>query len=154
MTQVLAEQSQMLSEYFSITFAKSASDDEPSSVLRLTALPVLLDGHRPEPFALPLFLMRLATEVNYSEEKPCFEGVCAELGNFYAELPLGPPIAEESDKTIGNLELIDAAAGKYLQHVIYPAISYLLMPPKEFLTDGTVTRMALLSSLYKVFERC
>jgi len=43
---------------------------------------------------------------------------------------------------------------RFVQHKLYPALAYLLVPPGDFAEDGTVSRMALLSSLYKVFERC
>ena len=149
MTMVLEEKKDMLKEYFEIELEKRGDQ------LWLTGLPVLLEGHSPSPNALPLFLMRMATEIDYTEEKGCFEGICSELGNFYAELPL--EYKGEKDKEgdlIGNNQLIDEGAKKFVKHTLYPAIAFLLVPPKEFATDGTVTRMALLSSLYKVFERC
>eukprot|EP00957_Ditylum_brightwellii_P059141 4487584-Ditylum_brightwellii.AAC.1 len=110
--------------------------------LMLTGLPVLLEGHSPTPHALPIFLLRLATEVDWKEEKPCFEGVCTELGAYYADIPFQDD--EESATNVeevknDNPELIDAAAKRYVQHVIYPAISFLLVPPKEFASDGTIS---------------
>lgn len=150
MTTVLEEKKEMLKEYFEIELEKRGDQ------LWLTGLPALLEGHSPSPNALPLFLMRIATEIDYTDEKGCFEGICSELGNFYAELPMEERKGgeEKEGASIGNNELIDESAKKFLKHTLYPAIAFLLVPPKEFATDGTVTRMALLSSLYKVFERC
>ena len=74
----------MLAEYFSLNFELV----EATKTLRLTSLPVLLENHSPPPAGLPLFLMRLATEVDYTDEKACFEGVCSELGTYYASLPI------------------------------------------------------------------
>ena len=52
------------------------------------------------------------------------------------------------------LSLIDDDAKRHVRHVLFPAFGHLLVPPKEFADDGTVTRLADLHSLYKVFERC
>lgn len=95
------------------------------------------------------FLLRLATEVDWSQERPCFEGVCKELGSYYAEIPM----SLENDQA-ASLKLVDSVADQFVKHALFPAISFLLVPPKDFASDGTVSKMALLSSLYKVFERC
>lgn len=168
-TQCLREKAGMLDEYFSIRFAIRADPDRGGEEsLMLTALPILLEGHSPPPHALPVFLLRLATEVNWTEERSCFGGVCTELGSFYSEVPFASEVddtGDESDSTDtkeeepsehdGNRhQLVDDVAKRYIKHTLYPAISYLLVPPKEFATDGTVVKLALLSSLYKVFERC
>lgn len=182
----------MLSEYFSIEFRIQKgkcsdisvpsttskdiiSDDigEDNNVLMLTGLPILLEGHSPPPHALPLFLLRLATEVKWMQELPCFDSICVEIGTYYASIPhkenteMGKKNADnlkEDEKQIGtndgkNLNsgeepLINDVEKKFVQHCLFPAISYLLLPPKEFASDGTVVKLALLSKLYKVFERC
>jgi DNA mismatch repair protein MLH1 len=124
----LLDNADMLEEYFMIRIEKQ---DEGAI---LTSLPVLLDGHAPPPHGLPIFLLRLATRVDWSEERQCFGGICRELGNYYASpsMDLGP----------------------YIQHTLFPAISYLLLPPENLKTDGNFTVMTRLSTLYKVFERC
>ena len=146
MVEVLERQRNMLAEYFSLNF----SYDPSTKSLRLTSLPILLDDHSPPPHGLPLFLLRLATEIDYTDEKACFEGVCSELGMFYADLPV--PAASQTSEDAA--QFIDPEAAKYVKHNLHPALSYLLVPPKEFSADGSIKRMALLSSLYKVFERC
>ena len=177
-TKCLSDKAQMLEEYFSIRFVqKIDSASSGKHALMLTGLPVLLDGHSPSPHALPLFLLRLATEVDYTEERRCFEGVCTELGAFYADVPYNldrpeettddamaynsMPLAEakaapESEEKDDRKEkpLIDEAAKNAVKHILYPALSSLLVPPKDFANDGTIVKLALLSSLYKVFERC
>lgn len=130
-TSCLEERSVMLEEYFSIQIERK--DDGGDAIL--TGLPVLLDGHVPEPHGLPIFLLRLATQVDWNEEKRCFHGICQELGNYYAMLPTE------------NYEA-------YVRHTLFPAISYLLNPPERIKTDGSFTTMTQLSTLYKVFERC
>ena len=123
----------MLKEYFGIVFeTKDSESDEPEVVL--SGLPILLEGHSPPPHALPLFLLRLATEVDWEEERPCFDSVCRELGYYYAQLGGG----EEKRAQI--------------QHTLFPAVSCLLMPSEKQQPDLEV--LTLVSNLYKVFERC
>ena len=72
----------MLDEYYRISFDPSADEGRGA----LTSLPDLLPRFTPSPAGLPLFLLRLATEVNWEEEQACFEGVATELGLFYSDL--------------------------------------------------------------------
>ena len=92
------------------------------------------------PDALPIFLLRLATQVDWTREKHCFHGVCKELGNFYAMLP---------NESSGNGKL-----NSYVQHQLFPALSYIMLPSKNLTKNGHCTKMTKLSTLYKVFERC
>lgn len=133
-TACLLDHADMLEEYFSIRIEKRTG---PDSEVVLTALPVLLEGHTPEPHGLAIFLLRLATQVEWAEERPCFHGICRELGNYYAMLP-----------THAN----DVVT--YVHHTLFPAISYLLLPSEHHKSDGNFTNLTNLSTLYKVFERC
>jgi DNA mismatch repair ATPase MutL len=163
-TTCLAEKAPMLEEYFSIKFEKIKTDGNLQSPQAaspcITGLPILLDGHSPQPHALPLFLLRLATEVDWTEETPCFKGVCTELAAFYSELPFASSAVEsnsitkddKSDKF--NDDLIDEEAKKCVKHTLFPAISFLLVPPKRLADNGSFVKLADLNSLYKVFERC
>lgn len=128
-TTCLLDKAEMLEEYFAIQLVKNGDD------AMLTGLPELLEGHAPEPCGLPIFLFRLATEVDWTEERPCFQKVCEELGNYYAQVP-----------TEGHED--------YVKHTLFPAISYLLIPPERMKTEGYFTVLTKLSTLYKVFERC
>lgn len=128
----LWEHAEMLQEYFSIILAQ---DVDGRVVLK--GLPILLEGWEPMPHGLPLFLLRLATKVNWSEEKPCFDGVCRELGWFYAELP-----AHED------------AIASFVRHSLFPALSALLMPSSSFILEGGMVTLTSLDKLYRIFERC
>lgn len=138
-TTVLAEQAtaclwqkaEMLSEYFAIVISK----DDYQRIL-LQGLPVLLEGYAPSPHGLGVFLLRLATEVDWSEERPCFHDVCTELAAYYAELPAS-----------GDLHAT-------VRHQLFPAISSLLVPSQRMEKDDSMTVLTTLSQLYKVFERC
>ena len=146
----LEENAEMLMEYFSIKFSRNENDD-----LQLVGLPILLDGHSPSPHAVPIFLLRLATEVNWDEEEICFANICAEIGSFYAEIPLEQANMDDvADDADGSKTLVDEVTEKYARHVLFPALSYLLVPPSEFADDRAIMKLALLPSLYKVFERC
>jgi DNA mismatch repair protein MLH1 len=127
----LMDKAEMLEEYFSV-----AIEQNDEGMIMLTGLPVLLEGYTPQKHALPLFLLRLATEVDWSEEKPCFHGVCRELAAFYAELPS------------------DADIGPHVQHQVFPAITTLLIPHERLKEDGGFSTLTKLSKLYRVFERC
>ena len=121
----LLDRADMLEEYFSIGIAKS----QPDGRIVLTTLPVILPQHEPKPSGLSLFLLRLATQVNWDEEKPCFWHVSKELGLYYGS-------------AIGN--------GDDMQHLLFPAICQLLVPPRKCDCFQTLTH---LSTLYKAFER-
>lgn len=62
-TACLLENASMLEEYFMMRIEKQDDD------VILTGLPVLLDGHAPEPHGLAIFLLRLATQVDWAEER-------------------------------------------------------------------------------------
>lgn len=90
--------------------------------------------------ALPLYVLRLASEVNWEEEKDCFKTFCRETAMFYSEMKENGAIEQDWKWTT--------------QFIIYPAIKESLLPPKKFLENAAVLQIADLPSLYKVFERC
>jgi DNA mismatch repair protein MLH1 len=117
----LLDHSEMLAEYFSIILEREGE------VVWLTSLPVLLEGHEPSPGGLSVFLLRLATEVEWTQERSCFEGICRELGSYYA------------------------VSEKNIQHTMFPAISFLLTPTPR--VEAFMRKITVLSELYKAFER-
>ena len=162
----LAERSPMLEEYFGIKLEMikvyNSRQKKQVESLRVTGLPILFEGHSPQPHGLPLFLLRLATEVNWADEQACFKGVCTELASYYSELPsthsneLRDAASDSNEDTTssGNFEFIDNEAKSYVRHTLFPAISYLLLPSRYLADCGAVIKLANLNSLYKVFERC
>lgn len=139
-TACLWDKASMLEEYFGIVFKKQDCAEPDEQEIVLTGLPILLDSHSPPPHGLPLFLLRLATEVHWEEERPCFDGVCRELGYYYAQLSGGGEGQEDSERKA------------QVQHTLFPALSCLLTPSQKLQDD--VKPLTLLSNLYKVFERC
>ena len=79
---LLVDKAALLDEYFKIkietepasTTAGSSSSSSASapSAARLVSVPVLLEGHLPEPHALPMLLLRLSSEVDWAAEQVRF----------------------------------------------------------------------------------
>lgn len=128
--ELLLEKADMMNEYFSIVMDR---------VGNLRSLPVLLDKYFPYEAEIPLYMMRLATEVEWRKEQQCFQNICRETAKFYSYIN---PKHQTHD-------------WKYItEHVLYPAIKESLLPPKHFAHDSTILQIASLPDLYKVFERC
>lgn len=127
---VLIGHGDMLNEYFSVTITPSGC---------ITTLPVLLKHYIPPLHKLPTFLLHLASNVVWTEEKPCFESFLRELAYFYA-----------LDCVQGN-----ESFRKVVEHVVMPGLkNNAFVAPKEMVEDGSVVVLADLPDLYKVFERC
>jgi hypothetical protein len=75
---LLQRHSAMLHEYFQIQIDAAGN---------VAALPQLIPGYVPAMQLLPMFLLRLTTEVDWAAEAPCLEGVCRELAAFYSLRP-------------------------------------------------------------------
>ncbi|XP_075777906.1 DNA mismatch repair protein Mlh1 isoform X2 [Pelodiscus sinensis] len=142
----LKKKTEMLKDYFSLDI------DEDGN---LTGLPLLIDNYVPPLEGLPMFILRLATEVNWDEEKECFESLSKECAMFYSIRK--QYIVEESDLT--NQQALEVGSGSTswkwtVEHIIYKAFRTHLLPPKHFTEDGNILQLANLPDLYKVFERC
>uniref|UniRef100_A0A8C0UW82 MutL homolog 1 n=1 Tax=Cyanistes caeruleus TaxID=156563 RepID=A0A8C0UW82_CYACU len=142
----LKKKTEMLKDYFSLEI-----DEEGN----LTGLPLLIDNYVPPLEGLPMFILRLATEVNWDEEKECFESLSKELAMFYSIRK--QYIIEESNPTNSQNEDSDSGSITWkwtVEHVLYKAFRTHLLPPKHFAEDGNILQLANLPDLYKVFERC
>ncbi|KAF7731711.1 DNA mismatch repair protein [Apophysomyces ossiformis] len=138
----LVARAEMLEQYFSMKISEDGN---------LLSLPMLLRGYTPTVGKLPMFLLRLGTEVNWEEENPCFEGIARELAMiFCAE----PPLNTSSD------EEYEVQHKRYLwqvQHLIFPSLKSNFSAPTSLVdanVGNCVTKLASLSDLYKIFERC
>uniref|UniRef100_A0A4W4EVT8 DNA mismatch repair protein MLH1 n=1 Tax=Electrophorus electricus TaxID=8005 RepID=A0A4W4EVT8_ELEEL len=133
----LKKKAEMLEDYFSMEI-----DEEGN----LTGLPLLLDNYTPAMEGLPLFILRLATEVNWDNEKDCFREFSKECSQFYSirkQYTLETEAAEAEPSWQWKVE-----------HVLFKAFRSLLSPPKHYSEDGSLLQIANLPDLYKVFERC
>ena len=158
---LLMERAEMLDEYFSLRV------DAINGTLE--SVPMVLPGWTPSLDKLPLreplplcmercvandeniVLLRLGAEVDWTEEKACFSGICKELAFFNTpELPPGGKIRDdqgEEDQKRTDKQL------SQLRHVAFPSFRY-LQAPTTFIESKTVVHIASLENLYKVFERC
>ena len=92
--------------------------------------------------ALPTYLVRLVTEVNWDNEKDCFETFSRQTAVFYSQ-----PNPDT------NADSVKAELWRQ-EHVLFPAIRRNFLPPTSFVHNGAVLQIASLNDLYKVFERC
>ncbi|ERE76413.1 DNA mismatch repair protein Mlh1 isoform X1 [Cricetulus griseus] len=142
----LKKKAEMLADYFSLEI-----DEEGN----LIGLPLLIDNYVPPLEGLPLFILRLATEVNWDEEKECFESLSKECAVFYSVRK--QYILEESTLSGQQSDMPGSTPKPWkwtVEHIIYKAFRSHLLPPKHFTEDGNVLQLANLPDLYKVFERC
>ncbi|XP_048226631.1 DNA mismatch repair protein MLH1 isoform X3 [Ricinus communis] len=77
-TELLKEKAEMLDEYLSIYIDSHGN---------LSRLPVVLDQYTPDMDRIPEFLLCLGNDVDWEDEKNCFQAIAAALGNFYAMHP-------------------------------------------------------------------
>ncbi|XP_051059055.1 DNA mismatch repair protein Mlh1 isoform X2 [Phodopus roborovskii] len=142
----LKKKAEMLADYFSLEI-----DEEGN----LIGLPLLIDNYVPPLEGLPLFILRLATEVNWDEEKECFESLSKECALFYSVRK--QYILEDSTLSGQQSDMPGSTPKPWkwtVEHIIYKAFRSHLLPPKHFTEDGNVLQLANLPDLYKVFERC
>lgn len=117
---------------------------------QLLTIPELIKTFVPSWQGLPIFLLRLATEVNWEEEEACFHTFCRELAKFHAIRP-------EIDARYDQDQHVSAEAKTTWQSVvelIFAEAKRYFFPPKAFANDLTFAQVANLPDLYKVFERC
>lgn len=143
--QFLGKRAEMLMDYFSFEIDKAGN---------LIGLPLLLDNYIPALEGLPMFILRLATEVKWDDEKDCFETFSKEYSTFYSirkqyivEDPLLSQQPEEPAESSKSWMWT-------VEHVIYKSFRTHLLPPQQFTENGNVLQLANLPDLYKVFERC
>ncbi|KAF8519443.1 DNA binding protein [Gautieria morchelliformis] len=136
---IISGRRDMLSEYFSLSI--NAADE-------IETLPLLLQDYIPNLDKLPLFLMRLGPQVNWMDERDCFDSFLRELAFFYVPGPLIPVTSNAED------HMPEEKSEKWqIQHVVFPAMRKYLNAPKTLL-ERDVVQVASLPDLYKVFERC
>ncbi|CVK99923.1 related to DNA mismatch repair protein [Fusarium mangiferae] len=144
----LIERREMLLEYFSL---------EISPAGELVSLPLLLKGYTPPLVKLPRFLLRLGPNVDWTEEKACFDSFIRELATFYVpeQLPSLPGDADSirEEDIPEELRARRQHIRHAIEHVFFPAFKARLVATKSLMEDG-VLEVANLKGLYRVFERC
>ncbi|KAI8647179.1 hypothetical protein BD408DRAFT_378988 [Parasitella parasitica] len=122
----LISRAEMLTEYFSLSISADGN---------LVSLPMIIKDYVPCLHKLPLFLLRLGTEVNWESEKECFHTLAKELAIFYSA---EPPLSQD--------DLLK------VEHYIFPSFKTHFSAPASL--KKHITQVANLTDLYKVFERC
>ncbi|KAG9043599.1 DNA mismatch repair protein [Tulasnella sp. UAMH 9824] len=140
---LIAERAELLDEYFSIKLNEKTGE--------LESIPSLLKEYTPNLDRLPQFLMRLGPEVNWADEKGCFETLLREVAYFHRPGPIESFIDVETsdDDNEGD----DKVAKWQIEHVLFPSMRKWLSPPRRLL-EKDVVQVADLPDLYRIFERC
>jgi len=149
---LLHSKAPMLSEYFSIDIEQG----------HLHSLPQILRNYFPPLALLPLFLLRLGTECIWDSEVECFESVTKEISalymiqpetDFYLHLYQKNEEKDEQKQKTSREKSINALK-TIIEQSLFPTLRLSFIPPKHFAHDGTITQVASLENLYKIFERC
>lgn len=86
---------------------------------------------------MPIYILRIASEVDWEDEKRCFQTMARETAALYAHIP----------------SYLDRNRWKWIvEHVMYAGVKQYLLPPDKF--REMILQIANLSHLYRVFERC
>jgi len=93
----------------------------------------------------------LLMKVNWNEEIKCIESFSEEIAAFYSvgEFTGRKPVYNMQQHGDGGVSWEHT-----VEHILFPAIRKLLVPPSECERDRTLVQVASLPELYKVFERC
>jgi DNA mismatch repair protein MLH1 len=122
---LLEDKKFMLAEYFSILITDGS----------VTGIPAIINGYVPDLNRIALFLLGLGNHVDWTSEKACFHDIAKELSEFYA-------IKIKSD-----------AMQQQLEHLFFPALRSVI-GQQEWIDKEYLKKVANLSDLYKIFERC
>ncbi|KAJ9592430.1 hypothetical protein L9F63_015846 [Diploptera punctata] len=136
---ILQEKAVMLDEYFSMNI-----DTEGKLFSELISI---VKQYSPAAEGIPMYLLHLATDVEWDYEKECFDSFSRETARFFSD-QLGLELWEDKEREVGH------DLKWTIEHVLYPALRSSFLPPKVFAEDGTILQIANLPDLYKVFERC
>ncbi|KAK3109179.1 hypothetical protein FSP39_024740 [Pinctada imbricata] len=154
----LKSKAEMLNDYFSMEIDQASCHMLLGSYCEhcygdgnLCTLPLLLDDYVPSMEGLPMFVLRLATEVNWDSEKECFETFAKETSDFYSMKK--SMFVDQQDTNESQEEEEEASTWKWTtEHVIFQAFRTLLSPPRTFAEDTSVLQIANLPDLYKVLS--
>ena len=106
----------------------------------LLAMPVIIDGYRPDFLKIFKFFDYLKS-VTWTDEKTCLKGVAMALSRFYSFVNF-EKTSEEEVKRILEFKIFDLLKSSVYQ------------PSSENISSQPTTVLATLPQLYKIFERC
>lgn len=144
----LIERREMLQEYFSL---------EISPTGQLFSIPLLIKGYTPPLAKLPRFLLRLGPNVDWYDEKSCFNSFLRELATFYTPEQIPAVPGGENGQAHEEIEPEVRQRRQHVrwavENIFFPAFKARLVATKS-LMGGGVLEVADLKGLYRVFERC
>ncbi|GJN66815.1 DNA mismatch repair protein Mlh1 [Purpureocillium lilacinum] len=147
----LIERREMLLEYFSL---------EISPTGELVSIPLMVKGYTPSVAKLPQFLLRLGPNVDWTDEKACFDSFLRELATFYVpeQLPAASPSGtasspQEEEEVPAEVRTRRQYVRWAVENIFFPAFKARLVATQSLMKGG-VLEVASLKGLYKVFERC
>ena len=168
----------MLLDYFGVQIDADNDEDESCA---LVGVPELLPHYTPPLLALPLFIHELCSATDWTDEERCLHGVARCLANWYriqpgmyidaeaeaeaeAKADSKPEAERKDDSQQAGVAAVADGAGVEdelpravrwcIEHSLFPASRRPFQPPRAWLSDGTLTQLASLENLYKIFERC
>lgn len=163
-TNLLVSRAAMLKEYFALDISVDDDSDESAGSAVLLGLPELIESYNPPLLLLPLFLLKLARDSVWDEEQRCFESIAHAIADFYYLREQSMYVEKQQTATTAASSSAAAAAASaplpplswFVPHVLLPAFRHRVSfsPPAHAANDGTVTQIASLENLYKIFERC
>lgn len=129
----------MLKEYFSIIIDQSTKSI--TALPNITTSQILFNMER-----LPTFLLRLATQVDWTSEKECFQSIMKEIA--IAHVPSASISIRIREEELNAKAISEKEWKAGWSHLIRN------MVPTSQLSQQTIIEVASLPSLYSVFERC
>ncbi|CAE7251522.1 MLH1, partial [Symbiodinium sp. KB8] len=122
------------------------------------------------------FVLAMAYDVDWEDEKGCFQTVAAVLAELYARVPSIPRFTDEpferppasggsrveaatkalraEDEELLKLRRQPGSALWVVEQVLWPAFRFGLTPSRALAEDHNVIQIACTEQLYRVFERC
>mgnify|MGYP000117108940 FL=1 len=135
LTELLTNKAELLDDYFSVTIEEGI----------LKKVPILANGYvSPDIKNLPEFLLKLALQVNWRNEKQCLEAVSRHLAWFYSFVPDSWEIAGQ-----------EYSFDYIYKNMTFPYLSQRIKADSRTLVEGkALFHVVSTETLYKIFERC
>lgn len=150
---------EMLDEYFSVELIMTnpiqTIETHDWQRISIKSIPLLLKDYNPPLSKLPFFIYRLGIRVNWINEQECLEGILRQIALLYVPEILKKPNSNanfDSAALIADHEKNIDTMSDILEYAILPQIKKKFLATKNLF--NSVTELANLPGLYKVFERC
>ena len=143
----LVDKADILNDYFSIEIDRDTAS--------LVSLPIIYEVVKPYPEELPMFMLRLACDVDYSSQNKYFHQISEELSFYYSKLVQLFQYHNQNENKDDRRKREEELKWQY-QNKLFPFMKQQLSVRKKFanLSDMTFSLITKVENLYKVFERC